>query len=577
MDSESTDLDTPLSEAEEIVDALRHDRIDAVISGDRLAFIRLRETEEELRRSEARYRAVVEDQTELIVRWNGAGEIVFANPACSRYFGKAPEAFDGFPLLEVVEPSDRKSVEAVIERLSAENPVANIVCRVINPDLRTHWLDWSMRALFDNQGRLVEFQGVARDVTKAKATEAELLKARENLEQRVRERTAELARQTSKLRMLASQLTLAEQRERTRLAHVLHDHLQQLLVGAKFGVIALKNRMSEPDRQAAIGHVETLMDDCIKASRELTVELSPPILSEAGLASGLHWLVRWMQEKHGFLVQVDVDPAAAPKREDLKVLLYQCIRELLFNVVKHSGVSRAYLRMRLSPRDEIVLEVQDQGCGFEVSHVLPRGESAAAGFGLFSVHERLAMFGGRMEVESEPGRGSRFLLVVPRDPSRMAETPPEVRQPAVEAKSPAVLAPPVRPSSGKVRILLADDHEVMREGLSLLLKEEEGFEIIGEASDGEAAVRMAGDLQPDVILMDLSMPRLNGVEATRLIRREWPSIRVIGLSMFDERDGSMRMREAGAVGYVTKSGKPEVLIRAIRESVGLVPASPAPM
>jgi len=182
-----------------------------------------------------------------------------------------------------------------------------------------------------------------------------------------------------------------------------------------------------------------------------------------------------------------------------------------------------------------------------------------------------------MEVESEPGRGSRFRIVVPRQPSRVAGTPPEVGPPAVEVQSPAVFTPPVRPRSGKVRILLADDHEVMREGLSLLLKEEEGFEIIGEASDGEVAVRMAGELQPDVILMDLSMPRLNGVEATRLIRRDWPSIRVIGLSMFDERDGSARMREAGAVGYVTKSGKPEVLVRAIRESVGLVPAPPAPM
>ncbi len=431
-----------------------------------------------------------------------------------------------------------------------------------------------MRALLDDHGRLVEFQGVARDVTEAKATELELRHARESLEQRVRERTAELARQTSQLRALASQLTLAEQRERTRLAHVLHDHLQQLLVGAKFGIGALKNRMTENDRQAAIAHIDALMDDCIKASRELTVELSPPILSEAGLASGLQWLARWMQEKHGIEVVLEIDPGAAPEREDLKVLLYQSIRELLFNVVKHAGVARAELTMRLSEKDETILEVRDEGRGFDATEALPRGDSATTGFGLFSVRERLTMFGGRMEIDSAPGRGSRFLLVVPRYPSNLIGASHIFGEPPMAVPSPRPIPPPPRRLVGKVRILLADDHEVMREGLCLLLKEEDGFEIIGEASDGEAAVRMAGELHPDVILMDLSMPRLNGVEATRLIHRDWPSIRVIGLSMFDERDAAMSMREAGAVGYVTKSGKPEVLLRAIRESVGQIPAAP---
>jgi len=472
----------------------------------------------------------------------------------------------------MVDPADREDFEAVIRRLSAETPVASVVCGVVHSDSKVRWLDWSMRALLDDQGRLVEFQGVARDVTDAKATELELRHARESLEQRVRERTSELARQTSQLRALASQLTLAEQRERTRLAHVLHDHLQQLLVGAKFGIGALKNRMSEHNRQAAIAHIESLMDDCIKASRELTVELSPPILSEAGLGSGLQWLARWMQEKHGIEVQLHIDPAAAPEREDLKVLLYQSIRELLFNVVKHAGVTRAELRMSLSEKDETILEVRDQGCGFDATEILPR-ESAITGFGLFSVRERLAMFGGRMEIESAPDRGSRFLLVVPRYPSDIVGTSHLFQESAALARPSAPVTRPSRTRDGKVRILLADDHEVMREGLCLLLKEEDGFEIIGEASDGEAAVRMAGELHPDVILMDLSMPRLNGIEATRLIHRDWPSIRVIGLSMFDERDASMSMREAGAVGYVTKSGKPDVLLRAIRESVGLAPST----
>jgi DNA-binding NarL/FixJ family response regulator len=100
-----------------------------------------------------------------------------------------------------------------------------------------------------------------------------------------------------------------------------------------------------------------------------------------------------------------------------------------------------------------------------------------------------------------------------------------------------------------------------------LLGDEPDMEVVGEAGDGQEAVHLAAKLLPDVILMDMSMPKLNGVEATRLIHHDWPGISIIGLSMFEEAERAKAMRDAGAVSYLTKSGPANELINVIRSSI----------
>jgi DNA-binding NarL/FixJ family response regulator len=133
---------------------------------------------------------------------------------------------------------------------------------------------------------------------------------------------------------------------------------------------------------------------------------------------------------------------------------------------------------------------------------------------------------------------------------------------------PAEPAPPSPPAAtpGIIRILLADDHKILREGLAGLLREQEDFEVVSEASDGLMAVAMAHDTRPDVIVMDVTMPRLNGVEATRRIREELPDVAVVGLSMHSQEDMAESMRGAGAVAYVTKGAPSDILTAAIRQA-----------
>ena len=395
------------------------------------------------------------------------------------------------------------------------------------------------------------------DITAQRRAESELRTARDALEVRA-----------GQLRALAGELVLAEQRERRRMAKVLHDHLQQLLVGAKFRVTILGRAGDEVIKEGA-GEVQQLLDEAIAASRSLTAELSPPVLHDAGLREGLEWLVRSMHARYGLLVDLEVAQGGSPLAEDLRVLLFESVRELLFNAAKHSGKLTAAVEAR-QVDGKVRIVVSDEGSGFDPSAI--RIGERGGGFGLFSIRERLGLVGGRLEVDSAPGKGSRFVLVVP-----MGEAPPMDRTAAdviEQAGADACREVPVPSLGRRTRILLVDDHVVLLRGLRELLNKEPDIEVVGEAMDGQDALEKAAALLPDLVLMDVNMPRLNGVEATRIIHHDYPDIRIIGLSMFEETERATAMRDAGAVDYVTKSGPAERLLAAIRAAaaIGVPPA-----
>ena len=117
---------------------------------------------------------------------------------------------------------------------------------------------------------------------------------------------------------------------------------------------------------------------------------------------------------------------------------------------------------------------------------------------------------------------------------------------------------------GKIRILIADDHAVVREGTRRILEQEPDMEVVGEAGDGEEAVNLATSLKPDVVIMDISMPKMDGIEATRLIKAACPSITVLALSAYDDDQFVFSLLEAGAAGYLLKSVRSRELLDAIR-------------
>jgi PAS domain S-box-containing protein len=219
-----------------------------------------------------------------------------------------------------------------------------------------------------------------------------------------------LERQTDQLRELASELTLAEQRERRRVAGTLHDNLQQLLVAAKLRV-GVMLREKNPAVQEAATDVHDLLTQSITASRTLTAELSPYVLHEGGLAPAMKWLAKWISEKHGLTVKVKVAEDMPAIKEDVGVLLFQSVRELLFNAVKHAKVKTARLNLTMKS-DRVKIVVSDEGAGFDPSQLSIHG-GTGGGFGLLSIRERLGHMGGSMVVEAAPGMGTRITLESP--------------------------------------------------------------------------------------------------------------------------------------------------------------------
>jgi len=382
-----------------------------------------------------------------------------------------------------------------------------------------------------------------------------LVKANEKL----RLANEELDYRASRLRLLTGDLTLTEQRERKRLSQILHDGLQQHLVSAKMRLGGVAEQIRNLDLKQAVDEIEKIVGEAIRMSRSLSADLSPPILHDSGLSDGLEWLARWMREKHHFTVDFSVE-TLPELPEDMKILVFESLRELLLNALKHSKARRARVSLQQVNGAGLRIAVSDEGTGFDPSRLKPVGEEG--GFGLFTIRERMGLIGGRLEIDSAPSKGSRFILTVPLSQTPAGRLSANLTSPDLPAESLKKEIPSAHGAA--IRVLLADDHTLFRDGVARLLNKEPEFKVVGHAADGQEAIDLARKLKPDVILMDISMSGVNGIEATRIIHRECPDIYIIGLSMYEDQERAQAMRDAGAADYKSKGCVASELVSAIR-------------
>ena len=431
------------------------------------------------------------------------------------------------------------------------------------------------------------------DITDQTLKEDSLIRSREELERRVEARTVEIAernrslqtqieerrkveerlvqanvaleRTAVQLRKLGAKLARVEEHERKRMAHILHDQLQQSLVAANFGLSTLQKGLTDKALLKTARAAAAAVTDAIQESKSLVLELSPPVLREGGLVPAMKWIRTRMREKHGLHLDVRVDKRAHAIAEDLRLAIFHAVRELLLNVVKHSGVASAKVNVRLLPGKQVQVTVADRGCGYVPSESSQEND-LLAGFGLMAVRERFDALGGSMTIESAPGKGCCVTLLAP-----LVEHP-VLEGDGGEADRPAPSRSRKRGNTGRrsisppramISVLLVDDHTMLRQGLAEHLLHDPEIEVIGEASDGEIAVQKARSLRPDVVLMDVSMPKMSGIEATRIIHEEFPKTVIIGLSMYAEPHRAEEMRKAGASAYVSKSEAAEALVATI--------------
>jgi signal transduction histidine kinase len=205
--------------------------------------------------------------------------------------------------------------------------------------------------------------------------------------------------------ILAKALMKAEERERQRIAQVLHDSVQQTLVGVRLFLGAIQ---SSGKNAAALARAESLLENAIQDTRTLVVDLSPPVLREAGLVAAFTWLKDHCQERHGLTVHVDADTDAEPTDAGKQDLIFQIVRELLFNVTKHAGSDESWLTLK--KRDGMIeVVVRDRGVGCDLS------KPAKKHFGLISIQDRIRSMHGAVDFQSAPGKGMKVVLRLPPD------------------------------------------------------------------------------------------------------------------------------------------------------------------
>ena len=260
-------------------------------------------------------------------------------------------------------------------------------------------------------------------------------------------------------------------------------------------------------------------------------------------------------------------------RRKQALLLFQSIRELLMNVSKHSGAGEATVSLTRRA-GELWIEVWDRGKGFDVAS---KTEGVnGANFGLFSIRERMQALGGSFELESTVEKGTRATLVLPLGGENAASFKANVL--SSELSESTISHPPsarsVQTSNSElktqsvgqqpIRVLLVDDHAMVRQGLRSLLDSYTDIKVVGEACNGEEALAGVVTHQPAIVVMDINMPKMNGIEATAAIRKRHPKIIVIGLSVQTGEEMQQAMLKAGAAALLTKEAAVDQLYQTIQ-------------
>src|SRR6266550_3649774 len=242
---------------------------------------------------------------------------------------------------------------------------------------------------------------------------SQLANLNQTLEHRVAKRTAKAVEQAQQLRLLSAELSLAEEAERRRIAEMLHEDLQQLLVAARMQLAALCRTQDAVQREPIAREIADVLERSFELTRSLSVELAPPVLYEHGLAAALEWLAAETRKNYKVKVTVEADSSANPEAADVRIFLFRAVRELLLNSMKHAVGSAVHVTMRHRRPDKVRIIVADDGPGFDPNS-LDDKRTGSQTVGLLNIRERVSSFGGEFHINSGPNRGTRITLSLPR-------------------------------------------------------------------------------------------------------------------------------------------------------------------
>jgi two-component system, NarL family, sensor kinase len=368
------------------------------------------------------------------------------------------------------------------------------------------------------------------------------------------ETTKALKQSEASLQSLSARLLQVQDDERRRMARDLHDVTGQELAVAIMGIDRLgRSAIHDENLCEALTETANQLRKVESEIRTLSYVLHPPLLDEMGLRSALHWYIEGFSKRTGIDVEAKIPESLPRLGVEKETALFRVIQEGLTNVFRHSGSRRARIRVSIGSGTLQAL-VEDDGKGFNNETL----SAAKLGVGIQSMKDRLKSFSGNLDLRSGP-RGTQVIATVPLT---VEERPSTAQREADGELSPTRQTPLV--TTIRKRVLIADDHEIARQGIRALLGDQPDFEICGEAENGSDAVVKTRELKPDLLILDLSMPLMGGFSAVNQIRNAGLTTRILMYTTHSYPGLERVARAAGCDGFVLKSNASQDLIRGAR-------------
>jgi PAS domain S-box-containing protein len=375
VQDESEELKSRLAETEETLRAIQEYMVDAFVVNreNGIQVVTLNE-------SEIPYRMMVEAMNEGAVTLIPDGTIFYCNGRFGEMIQMDCEHLVGASFQKLIAPEARDRFEALLQDAGPQG-------------IREEF------ALQTVQGKRLPVQPSIYPLGENKSSGIAVLAT--DISERVQSQ--------EKIRSLAAELTRAEQEERHRISQVLHDDLQQRLFAIKTQLAFLKDINLSADTNRELDQIQDSLSESIALTRNLSIDLSPIVLQGEGLTEAMTWLASRMKELYGLQVDLDAKENLNQLDDHMRMVLFQSVRELLFNVVKHSGVSEAKVTLeRVNGYCRIT--VSDNGKGFDLEAILG---SLQAAHGLLIIQDRLKLLGCRMKLVSKPGEGTHIMIEPP--------------------------------------------------------------------------------------------------------------------------------------------------------------------
>jgi signal transduction histidine kinase len=421
----------------------------------------------------------------------------------------------------------RKAGE-VIPGIRESNPELFEICGRVastgNPELFETYLEpmgvWFSVSVYSTEKDF--FVAVFQDITERKRIKQELLIANSQLMHEVAKRTADLSALTAHIQKIA-------ETEKASLARELHDELGSTLVGIGMELDRLKGKISAPDQLQDLSVIKDLISSAVQISRGVVDQLYPTILDNCGFVAAVEWLVNEYRRRSGITVELLLPKEEVAMEPAIALAAYRITQECLTNIAKHAGASKVHIEIKTSD-GFLDLTIHDDGKG------LPNSTNTG-GHGIFGMIERARYLGGSMSIGSENGTGTTSRLSLP-----LATVKPKNRK----------------------RVLVVDDHAIVRDALRRLLDDQtDDFTVEGEAADGEAAIQMAIEGEWDIVLLDINLPKKNGIKVLEEIVAVKPRLPIVMLSSHKEDEYGKFALSKGAACYIEK-GDTSKLVEAMQ-------------